>query len=240
MIYTVTLLLTKINCMQSFLINMLIRKGHGFCGSVVFSLLLLSLGSSNSTNYTKPWVSTRRTSLNTSLLINSALRVENLKFAVRPTPNLASKAWENCSSNNGADSIINKPLSSWSQWTKACLNDSIIVHPLLSQRVFFRIKIKRAKRPCTYYSNSSATFHCLFEGDLVFKLNPGPSNNEIGSCQRQRIPPLNYYRNPVNLISITRRLILKKNCFSAWASTLNMGLINKVDMVCLSPVGYGV
>ena len=32
----------------------------------------------------------------------------------------------------------------------------------------------------------------------------------------------------------------KKNCFSAWASTLNMGLINKVDMVCLSPVGYGV
>ena len=38
----------------------------------------------------------------------------------------------------------------------------------------------------------------------------------------------------------TRRLVLKKNCFSALASTLNMGLINKVDMVCLSPVGYGV
>ena len=32
----------------------------------------------------------------------------------------------------------------------------------------------------------------------------------------------------------------EKNCFSAWASTLNMGLINKVDMACLSPVGYGV
>ena len=32
----------------------------------------------------------------------------------------------------------------------------------------------------------------------------------------------------------------EKNCFSAWASTLNMGLINKVDMVCLSPVGYGI
>ena len=37
----------------------------------------------------------------------------------------------------------------------------------------------------------------------------------------------------------TLRLVLKKT-FSAWASTLNMGLINKVDMVCLSPVGYGV
>ena len=32
----------------------------------------------------------------------------------------------------------------------------------------------------------------------------------------------------------------EKNCFSALASTLNMGLINKVDMVCLLPVGYGV
>ena len=32
----------------------------------------------------------------------------------------------------------------------------------------------------------------------------------------------------------------EKNCFSAWASTLNVGLINKVDMVCLSPVVYGV
>ena len=32
----------------------------------------------------------------------------------------------------------------------------------------------------------------------------------------------------------------EKNCFSAWASTLNMVLINKVDMVCLLPVGYGV
>ena len=38
----------------------------------------------------------------------------------------------------------------------------------------------------------------------------------------------------------TRRLVLKKTVFSAWASTLNMGLINKVDMVCLSPVGYDV
>ena len=32
----------------------------------------------------------------------------------------------------------------------------------------------------------------------------------------------------------------EKKLFSAWANTLNMGLIIKVDMVCLSPVGYGV
>ena len=39
---------------------------------------------------------------------------------------------------------------------------------------------------------------------------------------------------------IQSKTSFEKNCFSAWASTLNMGLINKVDMVCLSPVGYGV
>ena len=45
------------------------------------------------------------------------------------------------------------------------------------------------------------------------------------------------HSNPGYLYS---RTSFEKNCFSAWASTLNMGLINKVDMVCLSPVGYGV
>ena len=40
--------------------------------------------------------------------------------------------------------------------------------------------------------------------------------------------------------SLHSKTSFEKNCFSAWASTLNMGLINKVDMVCLSPVGYGV
>ena len=46
---------------------------------------------------------------------------------------------------------------------------------------------------------------------------------------------LKYLRHKVDL-----KTSFEKNCFSAWASTLNMGLINKVDMVCLSPVGYGV
>ena len=44
----------------------------------------------------------------------------------------------------------------------------------------------------------------------------------------------------VSLGSQYSKTSFEKNCFSAWASTLNMGLINKVDMVCLSPVGYGV
>ena len=28
------------------------------------------------------------------------------------------------------------------------------------------------------YSNSLATFHCVLEGDLIFKLNPGPTHNQ--------------------------------------------------------------
>ena len=43
-----------------------------------------------------------------------------------------------------------------------------------------------------------------------------------------------------NLFGSHSKTSFEKNCFSAWASTLNMGLINKVDMVCLSPVGYVV
>lgn len=34
---------------------------------------------------------------------------------------------------------------------------------------------KRHKRPCIYYSRSRATFHPLLVGDLIFKLNPGPT-----------------------------------------------------------------
>ena len=45
---------------------------------------------------------------------------------------------------------------------------------------------------------------------------------------------------PIRSDYIYSKTSFEKNCFSAWASTLNMGLINKVDMVCLSPVGYGV
>ena len=44
----------------------------------------------------------------------------------------------------------------------------------------------------------------------------------------------------IDLIGQLNCHVIEKNCFSAWASALNMGLINKVDMVCLSPVGYGV
>ena len=56
-------------------------------------------------------------------------------------------------------------------------------------------KFKRGKRSFAFYSNSSATFHCILEGDLVFKLNPGPKNNDDQStisthCSRGRCAAL--------------------------------------------------
>ena len=41
-----------------------------------------------------------------------------------------------------------------------------------------RCKIKRTKQPCAYYCNSLASFRCPLEGDLVFKLNPGPTDDQ--------------------------------------------------------------
>ena len=77
--------------------------------------------------------------------------------------------------------------------------------PALVCTVFLHGKIKRTKRPCAYYSNSSATFHCTLEGDLVFKLNPGPVNN--GHCTQRRHASidrrvLQSRRNPSNLIDV--------------------------------------
>ena len=43
---------------------------------------------------------------------------------------------------------------------------------------FLRLrKVKRQSRPCIYYANTISSFQPLLEGDLVFKLNPGPEKS---------------------------------------------------------------
>ena len=78
----------------------------------------------------------------------------------------------------------------------------------------WNFKIKRRKRPCAYYSNSTATFHCLLVGDLVFKLNPGSENNDNLStlCSHgiRKTPPSMRSRNPSNF-TVVNRLPLVKN-----------------------------
>ena len=50
----------------------------------------------------------------------------------------------------------------------------LLRHPTFCRCLSIR-RHKRHKRPCISYSGSSATFHPLLIGDLVFKLNPGPT-----------------------------------------------------------------
>ena len=43
---------------------------------------------------------------------------------------------------------------------------------------FLRLrKVRRQSRPCIYYANTVSTFQPLLEGDVVFKLNPGPDKS---------------------------------------------------------------
>lgn len=60
-------------------------------------------------------------------------------------------------------------------------NGSWFAHytPLSSSAFRHGRKIRRYKCPCVYYNNSTAVFHAELVGDLVFKLNPGPTSSII-------------------------------------------------------------
>ena len=126
-------------------------------------------------------------------------------------------AFSGRSSSTSQENYVQDVQDAWPVWslshgfTVAFLNingvDSIYYfqRPALVCTVFLHGKIKRTKRPCAYYSNSSATFHCTLEGDLVFKLNPGPVNNS--HCTQRRHASidrrvLQSRRNPSNLIDV--------------------------------------
>ena len=77
------------------------------------------------------------------------------------------------SKNNGADSLHCKLLSYLQNWNDAKIYSSVQVAILT-----LVWKFKCGKHLCAYYPNASRTFHCMLEGDLVFKLNSGPTNND--------------------------------------------------------------
>ena len=49
-------------------------------------------------------------------------------------------------------------------------------------------KVKWCHRPCVYYANTTSSLHCELVGNLVFKLNPGPTNISGGSVRSSEIP----------------------------------------------------
>lgn len=114
-----------------------------------------------------------------------------------------------------------------------------------------KIKIKRSKCRCAYYSNSAATFQCLLYGDLVFKLNPGPTGDQSTihaycSIARHRVPLSTRTRNHSNLNTVKRAPttkhfntpILEQQVNRAFqlcslnARSLRNKLVAFVDLVC--------
>lgn len=115
-----------------------------------------------------------------------------------------------CYVNNSSNFTGNQPMSSGS-WNAEItqINEALVSRYMTpcpaSQR---QRKIRRHKRPCAYYSNPTATFHALLVGDLVFKLNPGPTVNcapavvSTRSDQQQIAQLSRPSRNLRNLINI--------------------------------------
>ena len=82
------------------------------------------------------------------------------------------------------DSRANTYVTSWfSVHGIVCMNNGAdyaffvcFVRPVRPRFLRLR-KVKRQSRPCIYYANTISSFQPLLEGDLVFKLNPGPEKS---------------------------------------------------------------
>ena len=89
------------------------------------------------------------------------------------------------------------------------------------------------------YSYTTATFHCLLIGDLVFKLNPAPENNGGNSntyphCHRARRARS---RNPSNLITITDNGLHRNgyvNLYGANNKTAGSPLASRISLCSLN------
>ena len=131
--------------------------------------------------------------------------------------------------NNMADSSPCKLFSFWKLGHIATIFSSAKVGILTRERNF-----KRCKYPCLYYSNSSATFHCVLEGD---------KSTILPRCSRRRQVPLsallstttkdnNYYSSiPVR---ITTRISRDVSNFS----TRNVENLVFIPPVCVPNTHY--
>ena len=112
--------------------------------------------------------------------------------------------------NNVTVSDFNDLFSSWPA------GNEVVVHRDIPEyfgcgleRLSLKFKFKCSKRPCSYYSNSLATFLCLLVGDLVCKLNLGPlhkhGNSILSYCSRTHCASLpTRPRNLSNLVTVDR------------------------------------
>ena len=146
--------------------SMLIRAGHAVRASVVFALVLL---------YTcQPgcWDCRRSCVRDWSSPVCRSEVDTNFPTAGSPAFLFHLRQYRT-SRASLTDNVANEPLLS------GVVSESCFVICDNRECCASRIKIKRSKCRCTYYSNSTTTFQCLLQGDLVFKLNPGSHGRSI-------------------------------------------------------------
>ena len=148
-----------------FLLTMLIRAGRAVRASVVFALVLLYTCQPGCWDCVRDWSSP----VCWSEVDTNFPTAGSPAFLFHLRQYRTSRA---SLKDNGA----NEPLLS------GVVSESCFVIRDNPECCASRIKIKRSKYRCAYYSNSTATFQCLLQGDLVFKLNPGPT----GERERQQ------------------------------------------------------
>ena len=145
-----------------------LTMSHGFCLSLVFTFLFLLQSLNNDENKFKSTLNTCSTLGRNLTLGNSVFiaKYKELDFLLHP--NLFYHRSIECLTNN------RNPLEYKSL---VCGYNGNFASIQSANEYSLRRKLKRSKCEVNYYPNSCATFHFVLQGDLVFKLNPGPPNN---------------------------------------------------------------
>ena len=169
----------------------IMMSSHGYHRSVIFVLFFFYFGSTGFPSVIKLSLTSRSTTWSVFSFRTTISFAENPDFEIGLELNSPFEFCTAYSTNNRADSLHRKLLSYRQNRNDAKIYSS----PRIAILTLVR-KFKRGKCPCAYYSNSSAIFHCILEGDLVFKLNPAwPTNHDdqttISShCSRGHCAPL--------------------------------------------------
>ena len=151
---------------------------------------------------------------NPVLAVSSTLSLGALNIVVRLVNNscdfagnyqLSSWSWNvtnDFAGNHQMSSLSWNVIDAPANRTSGCLA-YVVAHPRYQRR----FRIRRLRCPCALYSNTTATFHALLIGDLVFKLNPvpGPVGERIPvivstrSGHKHRAQSTTSLRNVINI-----------------------------------------
>ena len=189
---------------------MLIRRGHAVHVSVVFALVLHYTCHPGCWDCRRSCVSDLSSSACWFGVDTILPTTESPTFSFHLRQNLTGRV---SLRDNSADSFFEEPLLSGVVWESRFVAFVGFEHFSRYNRCrTSRIKVKRSKCQCAYYSNSTVTFQCPLQGDLVFKLNPGPTDHQSTihtHVTHHRAPLSSRTRNYSNLITVNRAPLTK-------------------------------